>query len=237
MMKSNLDTVKIFIDKHQSLIKIIGVWGLWIGLALCVRIFLFQPFNIPSRSMVPTLLVGDHLFVSKWAYGYSRYAFPFQSGEVSGKAFSSVPKRGDVVVFRPPKDNKQDYIKRIIAIAGDRVQMKNSMLYLNDKKISRKRIAKNIYQETLPSGKSYLTKDLTSHSMGDNTPVYEVPKDHVFVMGDNRDNSTDSRFYSIGPIPLKNLIGRANVIYISFNSSDDEKGGYIRFNRLGQSIE
>lgn len=229
-----LDKARHWTERHRKRLLVVGAWSLWIGAALFIRVFLFQPFNIPSGSMIPTLLVGDHLFVSKYAYGYSRYAFPLQDGKVSGKIFSRLPARGDVIVFRPPSDTGQDYIKRIIGLPGDKIQMRNSRLYLNGDIVARKKINGRIYRETLPGGVSYLMQDLTPTSTGDNTHVYTVPQGHVFMMGDNRDNSTDSRFYSIGPIPLENLIGRASVIYLSWGQEGER---LIRFNRLGKFIE
>ncbi len=225
-----------YIETHQKTLRTIAVWSVWIGAALAIRIFLFQPFNIPSGSMEPTLLVGDHLFVSKYAYGYSRFAFPFQSGDADSKVFSRVPRRGDVVVFRPPKDSGQDYIKRVIGLSGDRVQVKNSNLYLNGKRIPREKISPRLYRERLPNGVSYLTKDISQQEIGDNTPVYVVPSGHIFVMGDNRDNSTDSRFFAIGFIPLANLVGRAEIIYMSFGGNEEGESFHIRHNRLGQII-
>lgn len=234
--------IKLSLIRHQELLQNIGLWILWIGLAIMVRVFLIQPFNIPSRSMVPTLLVGDHLFVSKYAYGYSRYSFPFQSGNVSSKIFSTIPQRGDVVVFRPPLDNSQDYIKRVIGLPGDRVQMKESILHINGAPVARKylrNLGNHIYQETLPNGKTFLTRDITKNGESDNTKIYKVPPEHIFVMGDNRDNSQDSRFYTIGFIPLNNLIGRAEIIYFSLGQSGEPDTFLfgIRLKRLVDVIE
>ena len=215
----------------------LGLWAFWIFIALLIRIFLFQPFHIPSRSMVPTLLVGDHLFVSKYAYGYSRYAFPFQSGAVSGRVFAKTPKRGDVVVFRPPQNDSQDYIKRVIGLPGDEVQMRQGELYINRKKVRRTQKSLYEWREYLPSGKAHLLLDQIPYSQSDDTRAFIVPEHHIFVMGDNRDNSSDSRF--IGSIPMNNLIGRAEMIYFSIDDIDNysQFWKWIRFERLGLIIE
>ncbi len=201
-------------------------------LALIVRVFLFQPFNIPSGSMIPTLLVGDYLFVSKYSYGYSRYSFPFGLGPIPDRIWAEEPKRGDVVVFKLPSDNSTDYIKRVIGLPGDEIQMIDGVLYINGKPVKRERIAdfvdkdsfgapRNVvrYRETLPNGVSYDTLDLTDYGQWDNTKVYKVPAGHYFMMGDNRDNSSDSRvppeMGGVGYVPFKNLVGRADVIFFS----------------------
>ncbi|MEG6509539.1 signal peptidase I [Methyloligella sp. 2.7D] len=198
-------------------------------LALLVRIFLFQPFNIPSGSMIPTLLIGDYLFVSKYSYGYSKYSFPFSPDLFSGRIFGSLPKRGDVVVFKLPTDNKTDYIKRVIGLPGDEIQMRKGVLYINGTPVKKERIEDFTsytptgaerhlpqYRETLPNGVSYRTLDLVQNGISDNTEVYKVPPNHLFMMGDNRDNSTDSRFLSeVGYVPVENLIGHAQVIFFS----------------------
>ena len=199
-------------------------------LALVVRTFLFQPFNIPSGSMKDTLLVGDYLFVSKYAYGYSRFSLPFGQYLTSfGRVWGSLPKRGDVVVFKLPRDESTDYIKRVIGLPGDKIQMINSVLYINGKAVPRVSdgfyVTKDAfgaetkvqrYRETLPEGVSYDTLQLDPNGFENNTPIYEVPPDHLFMMGDNRDNSTDSRVLSaVGYVPVENLVGRAEVIFFS----------------------
>jgi signal peptidase I len=196
-------------------------------LALVIRTFLFQPFSIPSGSMRPTLLEGDYLFVTKWAYGYSRYSLPFSPNLFSGRIFGSSPERGDVVVFKFPPNPSLDYIKRVIGLPGDRVQVKAGQLYINDAPVPREKVGQidnpditevdrpvDVYRETLPNGVSFDTLDLTPNGIGDDTREFTVPAGHYFMMGDNRDNSTDSRF-TVGFVPEENLVGRANIIFFS----------------------
>ncbi|WP_295813283.1 signal peptidase I [uncultured Nitratireductor sp.] len=196
-------------------------------LALVIRTFLFQPFSIPSGSMRPTLLEGDYLFVTKWAYGYSRHSLPFSPPIFSGRIWASEPQRGDVVVFKFPPNPSIDYIKRVVGLPGDKIQMREGALYINDQAVEREKIGQiddsditemdrpvDLYRETLPNGVSYETLDLTANGIGDNTREFIVPEGHYFMMGDNRDNSADSRF-SVGFVPAENLVGRANVIFFS----------------------
>jgi signal peptidase I len=203
-------------------------------IALVIRTFLFQPFNIPSGSMKATLLVGDYLFVSKYSYGYSHYSFPFSPPVFSGRIFGSEPQRGDVVVFRLPKDDSTDYIKRVIGLPGDHIQVREGLLYINGQPVKRERIDDFIdteegaapqrvkrWRETLPNGVSYTTLDLIDNGFYDNTQEYVVPPGHFFMMGDNRDNSTDSRVLSqVGYVPLENIIGRAQVIFFSIGEGE-----------------
>ncbi|UUP18994.1 signal peptidase I [Nitratireductor thuwali] len=196
-------------------------------LALVIRTFLFQPFSIPSGSMRPTLLEGDYLFVTKWAYGYSRHSLPFSPPIFSGRIFGSAPERGDVAVFKLPTNTSIDYIKRVIGLPGDRIQMREGVLHINGEPVEREKLGViddpditemtrpvDVYRETLPNGVSYETLDLSPNSIGDDTREFVVPEGHYFMMGDNRDNSTDSRF-SVGFVPAENLVGRANVIFFS----------------------
>jgi len=200
-------------------------------IALVIRTFLFQPFNIPSGSMKATLLVGDYLFVSKYSYGYSHYSIPLSPPLFSGRIFGSEPSRGDIVVFRLPKDDSTDYIKRVIGLPGDRIQMKEGLLYINETPVKRERLSDFIgedpcgsdatarvkrWKETLPNGVSYESLDCVDNGFYDNTNVYTVPAGHFFMMGDNRDNSTDSRVLSaVGYVPFENIVGRAQMIFFS----------------------
>lgn len=200
-------------------------------LAIVVRTFLFQPFNIPSGSMKSTLLVGDYLFVSKFSYGYSKYSFPVSFIPMEGRFWGAEPKRGDVAVFRLPKDGQTDYIKRVIGFPGDRIQMRRGILFLNGEAVKREprpdfveldpfggEVRTKRYRETLPNGVSYDTLDLYENGSADNTQEYVVPLGHFFMMGDNRDNSTDSRVLSqVGYVPFENLIGRAEIIFFSID--------------------
>jgi signal peptidase I len=203
-------------------------------IALIIRTFLFQPFNIPSGSMKETLLVGDYLFVSKYSYGYSRYSIPFSPPLFSGRIWEGTPARGDIVVFRLPKDDTTDYIKRVIGLPGDKIQMIEGVLHINGEPVKRERVEDFIeneeggrttrvkrWRETLPNGVSYTTLDLVDNGFYDSTPVYEVPAGQYFMMGDNRDNSTDSRVLSqVGYVPLQNLVGKAQIIFFSIHEGE-----------------
>jgi len=211
-----------------------GGWGETISvivqallLALVIRTFFFQPFSIPSGSMRPTLLEGDYLFVTKWAYGYSKNSLPFSPPIFSGRIWGGEPTRGDVVVFKFPPNPSLDYIKRVVGLPGDRIQMRGGQLFINDVAVPREKVGEinnpditevdrpvEVWRETLPNGVSYDTLDLTPNGLGDNTREFVVPAGHYFMMGDNRDNSSDSRF-SVGFVPAENLIGRANIIFFS----------------------
>jgi signal peptidase I len=195
-------------------------------IALVIRTLLFQPFNIPSGSMKATLLIGDYLFVSKYSYGYSHYSLPLSPPLFSGRILGSEPQRGDVVVFRLPKDDSTDYIKRVIGLPGDRIQMKDGVLYINGAAVKKERVEDFLddengdhvrrFRETLPNGVVYEVLDLQDNGFLDNTQEYLVPAGHYFMMGDNRDNSTDSRVLSaVGYVPSENLVGRAQMIFFS----------------------
>ncbi|MCA0433999.1 MAG: signal peptidase I [Proteobacteria bacterium] len=215
-------------------------------IAFFVRTFFYQPFNIPSSSMYPTLKVGDYLFVSKLSYGYGKYSFNFSLGwgnnvlvrccpiDFPGRViFNSAPQRGDVAVFKLPTDTDIDYIKRVIGLPGDRVQMKDGVLYINDAAVPKVRIEDYVdpdsqggygrpipqFEETLPNGVKYHVLDSNPFSGADNTDVYVVPEGHYFMMGDNRDNSQDSRYLdAVGYVPLENFVGRADILFFSISS-------------------
>jgi signal peptidase I len=236
-------------------------------IALVIRTFMFQPFNIPSGSMKATLLVGDYLFVSKYSYGYSPFSIPFTPPLpmlFSGRVFGSEPNRGDIVVFRLPRDESIDYIKRVIGLPGDRIQMKEGLLYINDKPVERERMSDFVgkdpcaaseafgresgtseafsrvkrWKESLPNGVSYETLDCQDNGFYDNTIEYQVPAGHFFMMGDNRDNSQDSRVQSaVGYVPFQNIIGRAQLIFFSIDEGEHVWAFWkwpwsIRWNRL-----
>ena len=190
-----------------------------------VRSLFFEPFHIPSSSMKPNLLIGDYIFVAKYSYGYSRYSFPFGINFFDGRIFKSTPKRGDVVVFRLPSEPNINYVKRLIGLPGDQIQMREGTLYINDQEV-KKVFNENFtddngekikqFLETLPEGKIVQTLDEKTNSQQDSTGIYEVPQGSYFMMGDNRDNSQDSRFLSqVGYVPEENLVGRATLIFFS----------------------
>ncbi|MCK1394716.1 signal peptidase I [Bradyrhizobium sp. 1] len=209
------------------------------------RFFLYQPFNIPSGSMTPTLVVGDYVLAAKYAYGYGRYSFPFAPSWISGRVRAAEPDHGDVVVFRSPKDTSVDYVKRVVGLPGDRIQMRQGQLVLNDRPVTRVALGSvpgasacgvddgtkvKRWRETLPNGASYITYDCVDNGYVDNTSVYTVPPGHFFVLGDNRDNSTDSRFMSVmGFIPMDNLVGKVTRIFWSL-----DRNGRLRGERMGK---
>jgi signal peptidase I len=227
-----------------SLIGGLMVSGVVVALPI-TRTFVFQPFNTPSGSMMPTLLVGDYFFVSKYPYGYSRYSLPFSPPLFAGRIFPSEPARGDVVVFRLPSDDSVDYIKRIIGLPGDRIQMIDGMIHINGKPVERERVdfvdpedGSKIrrWREILPNGVGYYALDLMDNGFLDNTQVYNVPAGHYFVLGDNLDNSTDSRILSVvGYVPFENLIGRAEVVYFSIDRGANNAPA-IRYEGIGTRI-
>lgn len=215
-------------------------------IAFVVRTALYEPFNIPSESMLPTLMVGDYLFVSKFSYGYSRHSIMTSPNLFSGRILGRLPERGDVAVFKLPRDNKTDYIKRVIGLPGDRIQMKNGRLFINGDAVRQQQVEDFVvaesanttcsypfreqdaegkafcrypqYLETLPNGVSYHVLDLDTEGAGDNTRLFIVPEGHYFMMGDNRDNSQDSRrpqSTGVGYVPYENLVGRAEIIFFA----------------------
>lgn len=209
-----------------------------LAIAMIVRVFFYQPFNIPSGSMKDTLLVGDYLFVSKLSYGYSRYSFPLSLDLFDGRIFGAEPHRGDVVVFKLPRDNSTDYIKRVIGLPGDEIVVRGGILFINGDEVKRTPagtfktyedggVTETIprYRETLPNGVSYDVLDAEPNGPFDNVGPYKVPAGHYFMMGDNRDNSTDSRaLWGVGYVPYENLIGRAEIIF--FSAAVDEPGAF-----------
>ena len=220
-------------------------------IAIGVRTFAYEPFNIPSGSMLPTLLIGDYLFVSKFSYGYSRYSLPFGLPLIKGRFPAGGPVRGDVAVFKLPTDNATDYIKRIIGLPGDKIQVVRGILIINGEPVQRRRIGEYVhrdeygnattyvhYIETLPGGREHQIIERSDDGQLDNTPVYEVPAGHYFAMGDNRDNSLDSRVLNmVGFVPGENIVGRAEVLFFSTNGRaqlwEFWKWPYaIRFGRL-----
>ena len=225
-------------------------------IAVIIRSLLIQPFYIPSSSMEPTLLVGDRLFVTKYSYGYSKHSFPFSPPVLNKRINFTEPKRGDVVVFKTPADNRTDYIKRLIGLPGDTIQFIDSNLYINNSEILKSVISKNdkiycgnrtinvlTFEEKLTNDKSHKSVYLKDFSF-QNSDIFIVPKDHYFFLGDNRDCSKDSRFLSsVGYVHKNNLVGKAQFIFFS---SDKSIGSFfafwkwhksIRFNRFFNKID
>ncbi len=196
-------------------------------LALFIRTFLFQPFSIPSNSMDPALQVGDHMFISKFAYGYSRHSAPFSLLPVNGRIFARQPARGDVAVFKFPPNSSIDYVKRVVGLPGERIKLVDGVLHIDDTAVELQRNTgtrslpdldrdAEVQIETLPNGVSYQILNLADDTLGDNTREFVVPDNHYFVLGDNRDNSTDSRF-NVGFIPFELMVGRVELIYWNSN--------------------
>ena len=225
------------------------------SIAIFFRSIFFEPFNIPSGSMIPSLLVGDYLFVSKYSYGYSKYSFPFGVVPITDRIFEKSPKRGDIIVFRKPGDETIDYIKRLVALPNDTVQVKNGVLYINKKMVERTKsnvgIMKNNfgdekiftqYKETFDGLNFHEIIEASDQDLFDDTIEFKVPDNHFFFMGDNRDNSRDSRSPEVGFVPKRNLIGKAQIIFFSHNSSASifefwKWHKAIRFSRIGKAIE
>lgn len=222
-------------------------------IAVVFRTFAYEPFNIPSGSMIPTLLVGDFLFVSKFSYGFSRYSLPFGLPLFSGRILAQEPEVGDVAVFKFPADNSTDYIKRVVGRPGDSIQMINGLLYINGTNVPRRLVDEFVardsrgrltrywrYIETLPNGREHYILEEGDNGPLDNTPLYVVPPDHFFMMGDNRDSSQDSRVMSeVGFVPFVNFVGRAEFIFFSISGSFWNVPQWpesIRFDRIFQTI-
>ena len=215
-------------------------------IAVLIRSLLFQPFYIPSSSMEPTLLVGDRIFVSKYTYGYSKHSFPFSPNITNERFFSKLPKRGDLVVFKTPADNRTDYIKRLIGLPGDTIQFIEGELIINKKKILRKQIKNekiircgnffletNTFIETLPNGLEHLVVYKKRGSL-QNSKVFKVPANHYFLLGDNRDCSKDSRYLdSVGYVNNLNLVGEAKIIFFS---NDTNISSLLKFWNISKSF-
>ena len=225
-----------------------------IFIALLIRSFIFEPFNIPSGSMKPNLLVGDFIFVSKYSYGFSKHSLPFSIPLIPGKIFSNTPERGDVVVFKTPENNRTDYIKRVIGLPGDKIEIKNGIIFINGSEILRKKLNDFIDTDNKTSNKRvrmyneyFFNKeinilDITDNGIADNTQLFNVPENHFFVMGDNRDNSQDSRFIStVGFIPYEKLVGKAQFIFFSLENARFLQiwkwPNSIRYERIFQKIQ
>ena len=224
-------------------------------IAVIIRSLLIQPFYIPSSSMEPNLLVGDRLFVTKYSYGFSKHSFPFSPPIFKGRLIFNEPKRGDVIVFKTPADNRTDYIKRLIGLPGDKIQFIDSNLYINKNEIFKSRVSKKdiihcgnkkidvfTFEELLPNGKTFNTVYLKDYSF-QNSDIFTVPKDHYFFLGDNRDCSKDSRFLtSVGYVHKDNLVGKAQFIFFSSDRSVASIFAFwkwnksIRFNRFFKKI-
>jgi len=228
-----------------------GAHGMWdtvktivyaVLIALFIRTVAYEPFNIPSGSMIPTLLVGDYLFVSKFSYGYSYHSLPLSPRIFSGRLFAEAPQRGDIAVFKLPSDNDTDYIKRVIGLPGDRIMVRQGRLYINGTVVPRDRVENYIdestgatvpqFVETLPNGRKHRILEVGGDAAPlDNTQEYIVPAGHYFMMGDNRDNSADSRVLRgmdsrwVGYVPAENFVGRAEFLFFS----TDGTAGWWRF--------
>ena len=225
-----------------------------IFIALLIRSFIFEPFNIPSGSMKPNLLVGDFIFVSKYSYGFSKHSLPFSIPLIPGKIFTNTPERGDVVVFKTPENNRTDYIKRVIGLPGDKIEIKNGIIFINGSEILRKKLNDFIDTDNNSNNKRvrmyneyFFNKeinvlDISDNGIVDNTQLFSVPDNYFFVMGDNRDNSQDSRFINtVGFIPYENLVGKAQFIFFSLENSRFLQiwkwPNSIRYERIFQKIQ
>ncbi|WKL56485.1 signal peptidase I [Asticcacaulis sp. ZE23SCel15] len=229
-------------------------------ITLVFRTLFFQPFTIPSASMEPNLYEGDYIVVSKWDYGYSKYSFQWPLPFIKGRIMEKAAKRGDIVVFKLPRNPKVDYIKRVVGVPGDRIQMRHNQLYINDIPVAAKNLGAvtpqisydsqyaTKYEESLPEGSTHFMQDLRTDGPADDTPEYIVPADHYFMMGDNRDNSIDSRYAMDDPIqpgvdfvPAENLEGRATMVLVSWNEGSSIWKPWtwlnLRWDRLFKSLK
>ena len=225
-------TKKFFIDNFKTLFYALVI-------AIFIRSIFLQPFYIPSSSMEPNLLVGDRLFVTKYSYGYSKHSFPFSPNLFKGRIMFSEPKRGDVIVFKTPADNRTDYIKRLIGLPGDEIQFIDGDLYINNNQIFKNLVSSedvifcgnqiikvNTFEEKLPNGKKYKATYRKEYSF-QNSDKFLIPKNHYFFLGDNRDCSKDSRFLSeVGYVHKNNLVGKAQILFFS---SDYRVGSILKF--------
>jgi signal peptidase I len=227
----------------------LGLVALLLALVALIgfRSLLYQSFSIPSGAMKPTLLIGDYIVVAKYPYGYSRYSLPGSAPLFAGRVFPRQPRYGDVVVFRLPRDPSTDYVKRVVGLPGDRIQMIHGLLHINGTPVTRERLADAVetdasgratrgkqWRETLPNGVAHVTLDLMDEGFYDNTALFTVPPGHYFMLGDNRDNSLDSRALTqVGYVPFENLVGRVDRIIFSL---DQEADGFLRFERLGKAV-
>lgn len=241
-------------EREESLWDTVKTVFYAIVIAIVIRTFLFEPFKIPSASMYPTLYIGDFLFVSKYTYGYSRHSMPFSVPVISGRVWSDAPQRGDVVVFKFPQDNRTDFIKRVIGLPGDKIKLENGRLFINGKMLEREPIedftrrdargnAMRYYQyiETLPEGLKHRIIKISDNQHYDNVDEVTVPEDNYFMMGDNRDESDDSRG-SVGFVPKENLVGKARFLFFSYSTEGEwykpwEWPRKIRWERLFNRIK
>ncbi len=240
-------------DKEESLGDTIKTVVYAILIAIVIRTLWFEPFKIPSGSMYPTLYVGDYLFVSKYTYGYSKHSLPWSMPLFEGRVWDDAPERGDVVVFKYPRDNRTDFIKRVIGLPGDKIKLEEGRLFINGKRVEREQIEDFVmrnnlgnaeryrqYIETLPGGVKHRVLEISDHEDNDDFSEVEVPQGNYFMMGDNRDRSDDSRV-NVGFVPEENLVGKARFLFFSHN---DEDAWYkpwtwpkkIRWSRLFNSI-
>ena len=219
-------------DRNET-IEILKTVAVALLIAMFLRILLFQPFTIPSASEEPNLYEGDYVIVTKFDYGWSRHSIPFSPPLFEGRILSKAPERGDIIVFKLPRDGRTDYIKRLIGVPGDRVQMRQGLLYLNGQPVERRQtelvtetggsglmrpVAR--VEETLPGGRRYMTNDFGADGDLDDTPEVIVPPGHYFFIGDNRDNSADSRLpteIGVGLVPEENLVGKARLVLLSWS--------------------